>query len=116
MLSVALVMNDPLTRAYFEYFARAVRSPEATVFPSSKHSGIESFNRKIFVSLRSLDGSPLIVYRIRGNGYLRRVFRWPANLNYPPQDDGSLFKRLPAIPPPKERLRASPTRIIENNV
>jgi hypothetical protein len=107
-------MNDPLTRAYFEYFARAIHSPEATVFPSSKHSGIESFNTKLYVSLRSAGGAPLIVYRIRANGYLCRVFRWPLNMNYPPQEDGRLFKRLPAIPPPQERRRSS--KIIENNV
>jgi hypothetical protein len=109
-------MNDPLTRAYFAYFGRAMRSREATVFPSSKHSGIESFNTKIYVSLRASTGAPLIIYRIRGDGRLRRVFRWPATMNIPPQEGGTLFKRLPAIPPPKERSRVSSTKIIENNI
>lgn len=91
-------MKDHLTRALYEYVQMAMHSPKPTVFPSSKHSGVESFNTKIYVTLRDERGAPLVMYRVRLNGYLRRVFRWPPNMNQPPKEDGVLFKRLKAVP------------------
>ena len=94
-------MNDHLTRAYSAYFDACMRSRKATVFPSAEHSGIESFNTKIYVTLRDYSGTPIVVYRLRGNGHLRKILRWPPAMQIPPRPGGVLFKRLAAVPPGK---------------
>jgi len=68
-------MNDHLTRAWAAYFEACMRSRKATMFPSAEHSGIESYNTKIYVTLRDYSGTPIVVYRVRKNGRLRKILR-----------------------------------------
>jgi hypothetical protein len=87
-------MNDLLTRAYYSYLHACVRSEKPTLFPDPSLSAHETFNIKQYVALRDRKGKILALYRIRGNGTLRRVRRWPSAMERPPSADGKLNKRI----------------------
>jgi hypothetical protein len=44
--------------------------------PGSSHSGVEESNGKHYVVLRNVNGV-MAVYRIRNDGILKRMKRWP---------------------------------------
>jgi hypothetical protein len=87
-------MNDLLTRAYYSYLHACIRNKKSTVLPNSSLSAHETFNIKQYVALRDDDGAILALYRLRGNGNLRRVLRWPSAMERPPSPNGKLNKRL----------------------
>jgi len=87
-------MNDLLTRAYYSYLHTCIRNKKPTVLPNSSLSAHETFNLKQYVALRDDDGAILALYRLRGNGNLRRVSRWPTAMERLPSPNGKLNKRL----------------------
>jgi hypothetical protein len=87
-------MNDLLTRAYYSYLHACIRNKKPTVLPDSKLSAHETFNIKQYVTLRDCEGAILALYRLRGNGNLRRMNRWPTAMERPPSPAGKLNKRI----------------------
>jgi hypothetical protein len=87
-------MNDPLTRAYYAYFYSCLKEGKPTVFPDPSLSAQEEFNTKPYVSLRDTHGNLIAIYRMRANGYLRRLSRWPIPMEHPPLPKSQLFKRI----------------------
>jgi hypothetical protein len=90
----AIQMNDFLSRAFYSYLHDCVRSKEPTVLPNSSLSAHESYNTKHFITLRDDGGAIVAVYRVRANGNLRRLARWPIPLERPPLSTGQLYKKL----------------------
>ncbi len=73
-------MDELTARAYRAYFMTAKRegaySPDQ---PAASDSGPVSHNNKDYVVLRNINGI-LAVYRVRYDGILRRMRRWPKAL------------------------------------
>lgn len=65
-------MDDLYQRAVAAYF----RSEDIPMQPAEALSGPESHNGKDYVVLRN-NGDTLAVYRVRNNGLLKRLRRWP---------------------------------------
>jgi hypothetical protein len=68
--------GDPVARAFAAYFR--VEGPTAPEPASS--SGVAEADGKQYIVLRNINGV-LAVYRIRTSGVLKRLTRWPAELN-----------------------------------
>jgi hypothetical protein len=72
-------MNELLGRAYRAYFMTAARSGYDCAQPANDRSGEEEVGGKNYVVLRNVRGV-LAVYRVRNDGMLKRLRRWPAEL------------------------------------
>jgi hypothetical protein len=62
-------------RAYFLFEAREGRRADETV--RARHVGLDGKN---YVVLRNLVGYTVAVYRVRNDGMLKRLRRWPSEL------------------------------------
>ncbi len=67
--------GDPLARAFAAYF----RSEGAHAAQPANTSDVVELDRKEYVVLRNVTGV-LAVYRIRTSGVLKRLVRWPSEL------------------------------------
>ncbi len=67
-------------RAVAAYYRIAARDGYGAVQHSERNSGYERYNGLDYVVLRN-NGQTLAVYRVRNDGVLRRLKRWPAELN-----------------------------------
>lgn len=67
--------DDLMRRAYAAYF----RNKEFTDQPSQADSDIEEHGGKKYVVLRNVR-SVLAVYRVRNDGMLKRLERWPDSI------------------------------------
>jgi hypothetical protein len=74
-MPVAQPKGDPVSRAFAAYFREATWSPPQP----SNSSGVVEHKGKQYVVLENVNGV-LAVYRIRNNGYLKQLKRWPAAL------------------------------------
>ena len=71
--------DDLLRRAMAAYF-KAGSSVGGILQQPSKHSAVEKVNGLTYVAIRN--GSDLLAaYRLKNDGALRRLTRWPAELN-----------------------------------
>ncbi|PWT82884.1 MAG: hypothetical protein C5B58_07465 [Acidobacteria bacterium] len=59
------------------YFTTALKAGGSADFPSSGASGLQEIEEKRYVVLRNVN-SVLAVYRVRNDGILKRLRRWPA--------------------------------------
>jgi hypothetical protein len=74
-LSMTRAFDDDLTRrAFAAYFRSGANQQPANT------SGVINHNGKLYVHLHNING-PLAVYRVRNDGVLRRLKRWPAALD-----------------------------------
>jgi hypothetical protein len=69
-------MNNLINRAFAAYFRSA---SEGHLQPSKSDSDIRTVNEKTYVVLRNVGGI-LKVYRVRNDGMLKGLKRWPAEL------------------------------------
>ena len=67
-----------LTRARAAYFRAAAQQLGVPLEPS-KDSGVETAGEKAYVVLRNVNGI-LAVYRVRNDGKLKALKRWPKEL------------------------------------
>jgi hypothetical protein len=67
--------GDPIDRAFAAYF----RTEGAYAAQPSNHSDVQEHAGKEYVVLRNVNGI-LAVYRIRPSGELKRLRRWPTEL------------------------------------
>jgi len=70
--------GDPLTRAFSAYFSTE-GSFAAQPSTGTTGSAVETIDGKDYVVLRN-SGGVLAVYRIRTSGVLKRLTRWPKQL------------------------------------
>jgi hypothetical protein len=70
---------DDLTRRAFAAWFRSENDGEASVDQPSNHSGPVEHNGKTYVVLRNVRGT-MAVYRVRTSGQLKRLRRWPAEV------------------------------------
>jgi len=68
--------DNLMRRAMAAYY----RGADSGVMQPSKSSGVESVDGKHYVVLRNVNGL-LAVYRVRNDGVLKGLKRWPAELN-----------------------------------
>jgi len=71
--------TELITRAMSAYF-KALKSTEGVQMQPSNGSGVEVVGGLSYVVLRNV-GGVLAVYRVRNDGVLKRLKRWPANLD-----------------------------------
>ena len=71
--------EELVTRAMGALFVAQRRAWEIPDQPSSQLSGIEKYEGKEYVVLRNVRGV-LAVYRLRNDGLLKRLRRWPTEL------------------------------------
>ena len=73
--------GDPVSRAFAAYFRQPHDFMGAAWSPPqpSSGSGVEEHKGKQYVVLHNVNGV-LAVYRIRNNGYLKQLKKWPAAL------------------------------------
>jgi hypothetical protein len=71
-------VGDVMSRAYSAYFRWTAREGCVLVQPGSA-SGVEEVGDKKYAVLRSVKGI-LAVYRVRLDGSLKRLRRWPKAL------------------------------------
>jgi hypothetical protein len=74
-MQAAPPQGDPVDRAFAAYF----RTGERHAPIPSNRSGVIEHKGKRYVVLENVNGI-LAVYRIRNNGALKRLRRWPAVL------------------------------------
>jgi len=72
-------MDETLSRAYSAYFRTIKREGALAIQPSEGDSGQARHGGKSYVVLRNVNGV-LAVYRVRNDGMLKRLKRWPASL------------------------------------
>ena len=72
-------MEELVQRAFAAYY-RHSKSAGATPQQPSNDSGLVTFEEKDYVVLRNIRGI-LAVYRVRNDGILKRLTRWPKALN-----------------------------------
>jgi hypothetical protein len=72
-------MDQLLARAYSAYFKTANREGYSADQPSESGSGLEEVGDKSYIVLRNGNGI-LAVYRVRHDGMLKRLRRWPVEL------------------------------------
>jgi hypothetical protein len=72
-------MDEMIGRAFRAYFMTAARAGYSADQPSASDSCVEHHDDKSYVVLRN-GYSVLAVYRVRNDGMLKRLRRWPANL------------------------------------
>jgi hypothetical protein len=75
-------MNDLTTRAFAAYF-RYVNAHNYIPDQPAYDSGPAEWNGKTYVVLRNVNGI-LAVYRVRTSGALKRLRRWPQELEDQP--------------------------------
>lgn len=68
-----------MTRAMAAYF-RSAKPGESLAQPSNTSSGEQQHDGKWYVVLRN-GGGVLAVYRVRNDDMLKRLKRWPAEIN-----------------------------------
>lgn len=68
-------------RALAAYYRVAARDGYSADIPSERISGYETHNELDYVVLRN-NSKTLAVYRVRNDNVLRRLKRWPADLDY----------------------------------
>lgn len=75
------MVDDETARAYRAYFSAAKRRGDALepAQPSSRDSGVQEVRGKRYVVLRNVNGI-LAVYRVRTDGMLKGLRRWPKEL------------------------------------
>jgi hypothetical protein len=71
-------MDETLSRAFSAYFKIAKREGYSADQPSESRSGEDVYDGKRYVVLRNGSGV-LAVYRVRNDGMLKRLRRWPAH-------------------------------------
>jgi hypothetical protein len=67
-------------RAFAAYFRQAAREGAHSPDQPADYSGVEEHNGKAYVVLRNINGV-LAVYRVRNDGMLKGLRRWPKELN-----------------------------------
>jgi hypothetical protein len=72
-------MDQVLARAFSAYFKTANREGYSADQPSEGGSGLQDVGDKSYIVLRN-GGGILAVYRVRHDGMLKRLRRWPADL------------------------------------
>jgi hypothetical protein len=72
-------MDEMLGRAFRAYFMAASRAQYVADAPSESKSGQEEVGGKQYIVLRN-GGGILATYRVRNNGVLKRLVRWPSDL------------------------------------
>lgn len=72
-------MKDPFQRALAAFY-RSAKWPETPMEPSQALSGMTTLNGLEYVVLRNTH-QVLAVYRVRNDGMLKRLLRWPKELN-----------------------------------
>jgi len=72
-------MDETLSRAYSAYFKTIKREGALAIQPSESDSGQEQHGGKSYVVLRNIN-RVLAVYRVRNDGMLKRLKRWPADI------------------------------------
>ena len=72
-------MDDLTTRAFAAYFREAKTRGAYSPDQPANDSGIEQHDGRDYVVLRNVNGT-LAVYRVRNDGLLKRLRRWPAAL------------------------------------
>jgi hypothetical protein len=72
-------MDELLSRGLRAYYTKAAREGHSANHPSMDASGYEEVDDKDYVVLRNAHGV-LAVYRVRHDGMLKRLRRWPAEL------------------------------------
>jgi hypothetical protein len=75
-------MDDVMSRAFAAYFKQAKRDRVERVDQPSNTSSVMSAGERDYAVLHNGCGT-LAVYRIRNNGGLKRLKRWPAELDWP---------------------------------
>lgn len=70
--------DQALTRRAFAAYFRT--GGETVMQPSDRASGVVFHNDKTYVALRN-GTDTLAIYRVRNDGMLKRLRRWPAALN-----------------------------------
>ena len=73
-----MATNDPVTRAFAAYF-RGAALDGARVQQPGANSGLREHEGLQYVALENVSGV-LAVYRIRKDGMLKRMKRWPAGI------------------------------------
>lgn len=69
-------MNDLITRAFAAYFRNLTNDGVMPNQPSSTASGVVEHDGRKYVVLRNTDAL-LAVYRVKTDGFLKRLDRWP---------------------------------------
>jgi hypothetical protein len=75
----SFVYRDDLTRRAFAAYFRVQKDGEFLAQPSRTGSTVETVGEKGYVVLRNTAGV-LAVYRVRTDGTLKRLARWPKAL------------------------------------
>jgi hypothetical protein len=73
-------MDEILSRAFSAYFRNAKRQGYTADQPSEHRSGAEEVDGRDYVVLRN-SHQTLAVYRVRNDGMLKALKRWPAELD-----------------------------------
>jgi hypothetical protein len=73
---MSLQMDELMGRAMRAYFMAAAREGYRAEQPSAAGSGEEEIDGKQYVVLRNARGT-IAVYRVRNDGMLKRLKRWP---------------------------------------
>jgi hypothetical protein len=71
--------DELLRRGLSAYYRSAAKDPGQTVQPSSAESGVREVDGRKYVVLRNVSGI-LCVYRVRTDGMLKGLKRWPSAL------------------------------------
>ena len=71
-------IGDPVARAFAAYFSATAKTDELYMQPASS-SGLRTANGHDYVVLENGNGV-LAVYRVRNDGVLRRMKRWPKEI------------------------------------
>lgn len=74
-------MDDLLRRAYRAYFRAGRKLGGETIQPAEICSGPEEVGGLTYVAMRN-NYETLAVYRVRNDGQLKELKRWPRELNY----------------------------------
>lgn len=72
-------MDEIMARAFRAYYMMAKREPGAITDHPSNDSDVQKVNSKEYAVLRNCNGI-LAVYRVRNDGMLKRLKRWPQAL------------------------------------
>ena len=74
-------MEELMSRAYAAWFRGARRQGHSADQPSESRSSIDEHDGKQYVVLRNAAGT-LAVYRVRNDGVLKGLKRWPRELDH----------------------------------
>jgi hypothetical protein len=73
-------VDELLARGYLAYFREAKRQGWVASQPAEASSGLEQHDGHEYIVLRNVNGT-LAVYRVRNDGFLKRLKRWPVALD-----------------------------------